>query len=77
VNWITPLAIGFMISIDVLMWVILRYYSQRGIIFAFPKSIERDRSPRWFWFNIVAGWIALGLAVAFTVVVSTLLLLDQ
>jgi hypothetical protein len=51
--WERPFAIAAMIIVDLLILAILRYFGERGIIFVFPKSIVRDRTPRWFRFNMI------------------------
>jgi hypothetical protein len=76
-TWERLLAIAFMVGINLLIWAILRHYRQRGAILALPKSIECDRTPRWFRFNMALGWASLALSVAFTILVSTVLLQGQ
>jgi hypothetical protein len=70
----TFLIIAFMLAIDALILVIIRTYERRGTILAFPWPIQRDKSPRWFRFNQIIGWISFWLAVAFTLVVSVSLI---
>ena len=76
-TWQNILAIALMAGADLLMWAIIRYYTQHGIIFAFPRSIERGRSPRWFSFGMAVLWISLALSVAFTIVVSSALVFGK
>ena len=76
-TWQNFFAIAFMVAVDLLIWAVIRYYNGRGIVLAFPRVIARDRSPHWFRFHIVMLWISLALCVAFTVVVSSLLLFGQ
>ena len=68
------LIIAFMIAIDVLIWQVIRTYERRGAVLAFPFVVHRDRSPRWFRFQIVMLWISLALSVAFTLIVSIMIL---
>jgi hypothetical protein len=70
----TFLIIAFMVAIDVLIFLIIRTYERRGVILALPWTIQRDKTPRWFRFNQIIGWLAFWLAVAFTLVVSVALL---
>ena len=75
--WQNLLAIAFMIGIDLLIWAVIRNYNRRGIALAFPRVIARERSPHWFRFHIVMLWVSFALCVAFTAVVSSLLLFGQ
>jgi hypothetical protein len=68
------LAIGFMLALDVLIWLILRAYQRRGVILAFPWNIDRERSPRWFRFNMLVGWLAFWSAIAFTILITVSIL---
>ena len=68
-------AIVLMIGIDALIWAVIRYYVRTGRIIAFPFSISRDRTPRWFSINMALLWLSLALSITFTAVVSTNLLL--
>ncbi|MBA3526179.1 MAG: hypothetical protein H0T82_04580 [Sphingomonas sp.] len=70
----TYFAIAYMVFIDLVMWLIIRTNTRTGVVPSFPWSIHRDRSPRWFRFNIVGLWVALWICVSVTVVVSFLLL---
>ena len=67
-------AILFMVGIDVAIWTIIRVYDRKGVILALPWPIDRDRSPRWFRFNMAMLRLSLALGIAFTVVVSFLIL---
>jgi hypothetical protein len=70
----TFLIISFMIAIDVAIFLVIRTYERRGVILALPWTIQRDKTPRWFRFNQIIGWLSFWLAVAFTLVVSAVLL---
>jgi len=68
------LIVAFMVAIDVFILQVIRAYERRGAVLAFPFVIHRDRSPGWFRFHIVMHWISLALCVAFTFIMSLLLL---
>jgi hypothetical protein len=70
----TFLIIAFMVAVDALIFLVIRTYERRGTIIALPWPIERDKTPRWFRFNQIIGWISFWLAVAFTLVMSVSLL---
>jgi hypothetical protein len=66
--------IAFMVVLDVLIFLVIRAFERRGAILALPWTIQRDKTPRWFRFNQIIGWLSFWLAVAFTLVVSVALL---
>ena len=73
----TFLIIAFMVAIDALILLAIRTYQRRGIILALPWTIHREKTPRWFRFNQIIGWLSFWLAVAFTLVVSLVLLIGN
>ena len=68
---------ALMIGIDALMLVWIRYYARTGKIWATPFAISRERTPRWFAINMTVLWLSFALALIFTVVISTALILGQ
>ncbi|MEO5641341.1 MAG: hypothetical protein ABIQ98_06195, partial [Sphingomicrobium sp.] len=65
----------FMLALDTLIWWVIRYYERTGVVLAFPKHIYREKTPRWFRFNIISLWGSFGLCVAFTLVATVIMFL--
>lgn len=69
-RWDQLFAILFMAGMIVGIWQINRHYARSGVIFGFPFSIRRDRTPRLFRGGMILSWLSFGLMVAFALFLS-------
>ena len=69
------LSFALMLAIDAGIWWVIRVYERRGVVLGFPFHTYRDRSPRWFKYQIVMLKGSLLLCLAFTAVLTVSLFL--
>ncbi len=68
--------VAFMVAVDIAICLVIRAYEKRGIILALPRPTYREQTPKLFRIQIALLWLSLILCVGFTVLMSTLLLVN-
>lgn len=69
-RWDQLFAILFMAGMIVGIWQLNRHYARSGVIFGFPFSIRRERTPRLFRGGMILSWFSFGLMFAFALFLS-------